>query len=249
MEWGFFSITHIITLIFAVGTIPALHFMLRKRSWKTQLWVLGPLSFLGVISVIYHLVAHNCPLENLPLHLCSINALVLPIAVFTRNKTLGNLLLLWCLGALMALVLNNATAAVSIFSWSFFYYYFPHVVEFAFPILMVSLGHVKKEPKSILVSVGISMGLYTCVHFANMGLNKYFTAHNVCNPSGNLIQANYMYTLEPNNPMCEFFQNLIPGPYWYMYLAIPLLVAYLLIIYAPDIIRSLKNKKSTTKTA
>lgn len=47
------------------------------------------------------------PYEYLPLHLCSLTALVLPVAVFT---TLGNLLLLWLLGAVMALVVNTAQA-------------------------------------------------------------------------------------------------------------------------------------------
>ncbi len=243
MTWGFFSVTHIITLLLAVVALFGLHFLLRGRSRKFQLWVMGPLSFLGIASILYNLLAFGSPLENLPLHLCSFNAVVLPIVVFTKNKTLGNVLLVWCLGALAALVLNNEMAETKLLGWPFFFYYFPHVVEFIFPILMVSLGHVKKDPKCILSTIGITMGIYTLVHFANVAINSYCTAEHICNPQGEVVFANYMYSIAPNNPLCELFQKLIPGTYWYMYLVVPIVVVYLLIVYAPEIIAIFKKKK------
>lgn len=243
MTWGFFSVTHIITLILAVAFIFAMHYLLRNRSRKVQLWVLAPLSFLGIISIAYNLLAFGAPLENLPLHLCSFNAVVLPIVVFTRNKTFGNVLLVWCLGALAALVLNNEMAETKLLGWPFFFYYFPHVVEFAIPILLVSLGHVKKDPKCILSTVVLTMGMYTLVHFANVALNAYCTANNILNAQGEVVFANYMYSIAPNNPLCELFQKIIPGTYWYMYLVLPIVVVYLLIVYAPEIITHFKKKK------
>jgi riboflavin transporter FmnP len=61
--------------------------------------------------------------------------MVLPIAVFTRNKALHNLLLLWSLGAVMALVVNTAQANFEIFSKTFGFYFFPHLLEFGIPIM------------------------------------------------------------------------------------------------------------------
>ena len=58
------------------------------------------------------------------------------------------------------------------------------------------------------------------------------------------IFANYMYSLAPNNPLVELFMQWIPGGYWHMYLAVPILVVYLLIVYAPDILRAWKKKKT-----
>ena len=240
MTWGFFSVTHIITLILAVATVPALHFALKGRSHKTQLWVMAPLSFLGIISIIYNLTAFGNPWENLPLHLCSFNAIVLPIVVFTKNKTLGNVLLVWCLGAVAALVLNNDMEDAQLFTWPVFFYYFPHVVEFALPIVLVTLGHVKKDPKCIFTTVGLTMGIYTLVHLANLALNSYFTANDIRNAAGDAVFANYMFSLKPNNPLLALFMKWIPGGYWHMYLVIPILVAYLLIVYAPEL---LKRKK------
>lgn len=236
MKWGFFSITHILTLVFVGVFTVGMHFALRKRSEKTQLAVLFGMSLLGIASIIYNLAAWGCPLENLPLHLCSFNAIVLPVAVLTKNKALGNLLLLWCLGAMAALILNTEMAETELLGWPFFFYYFPHVVEIAIPLLMVSLGKVRKDPKCIFSTVGITLGVYTLVHFVNLGLNRLFVALDVRNLSGDIILANYMYTLKPNNPLSELFYGLV-GAYWHMYLALPILVAYLLIVYAPELLK------------
>jgi len=88
MVWGTFSTNHIISLVATVCIIVALFFILRKRSQKVQTIVLGILSFSGMGAIIFNLLMWDSPLEYLPLHLCSLNALVLPFAVFTKNKTL-----------------------------------------------------------------------------------------------------------------------------------------------------------------
>ena len=247
MLWGTFTLAHFITLVLAAGMLAGLYFLLRHRSRKTQTAVLGVLSFLGIAAIIYELAAKNAPLANLPLHLCSINAMLLPVVVFTKNKTLGNLLLVWCLGALAALVLNYDMTYQPLFSWNVFFYYFPHVVEFGIPILLVMLGHVKKDPKCIASTIGISMGIYTVVHFLNLLITSYAKAANICYGAEPYV-SNYMFSQHPSNPLVDLFYSIIPIPYWYMYLVIPILVTYLLIIYAPDIYRHFKNKKKI-KTA
>lgn len=244
MQWGFMSAAHILSLVLAVVMIVAMHFILRRFSQKVQTVVLGILSFSGIFSIIFNLVAWGSPLEHLPLHLCAFNAIVLPIAVFTKNKTLGNLLLVWCLGALAALILNNEVAHYEILSWRVFIYYFPHVMELGIPLLLFTLGHIKKDPKCIISTVLITMTIYTLVHFANLALTDYVNANQICNPEGNLIVPNYMFSMAATNPLLVLFQKLIPGVYWHMYLAVPIIVVYLLIVYAPDIIRMIKNKKA-----
>ena len=92
MKWGSFGPVHLGSLALAAAMIVCLYFALRKASRKVQTLVLGVLSFSGIATIIFNLVTWGSPLEYLPLHLCSLNALVLPIAVFTRSKALGNLL-------------------------------------------------------------------------------------------------------------------------------------------------------------
>lgn len=245
MKWGCFTSTHVATLILAAVMIVGLHFLLKGRSVKLRLWVLAPLSFLGIAAIAYNLLTFGEPLLYLPLHLCSVNALILPVVVLTRNKTLGNLLLVWCLGALAALILNYDMMEAELLSWPFFFYYFPHVFEFGIPLLLVSLGLVKKEPKCIISTMGITMGVYTLVHFCNRVINAYTLANSITYGSETAVQVNYMFSIQPDNPLLTLFHSIIPYEYWYMYLVLPIVLVYLLIVYAPELIRHMKAKKTT----
>lgn len=238
MVWGTFTLTHIVTLIAAVVMVVGLYFALKGRSQKVQLIVLGILSFSGIGAIIYNLVMWGAPLEYLPLHLCSLNALLLPVAVFTRNKTLGNLLLLWSLGALVAILMNYDMAEATLLSGPFCFYYFPHVLEFGIPILLFRLGLVKKDVKCIGSTLLITMVSYTLIHLVNVWLNGWYEAN------GAETVANYMFSVVPSNPLLALFYQIIPYEYWYMYLIVPIVAVYLLAVYAPQL---LKNRREKTQ--
>lgn len=231
MEWGSFGLVHIGSLLLGAGLILGLYFALKHVSRKVQTLVLGVLSFSGMAAILYNLFMWGSPLEYLPLHLCSLNAMVLPVAVFNRSKTLNNLLLLWSLGAVAALVVNTAQAEFEIFSSVFAFYFFPHVLEFGIPILMFKLGLAQKDAKCIAPTIVITMGSYTLIHFINVLLNGYFAR------SGMEITVNYMYSLRPENPLLQLFYNWVPCQYWYMYCIVPIIAVYLLAVYAPQLIR------------
>lgn len=236
MLWGSFGLVHILSLLIGAGSIVGLYFLLRRVSAKIQTIVLGILSFSGIAAIIFNLVTWGSPYEYLPLHLCSLTALVLPFAVFTRSKVLGNLLLLWSLGAVMALVVNTAQANFEICSATFAFYYFPHLLEFGIPILLIALGLVKKDVKCIGSTLLITFCTLVMVHFANVALNSYFTANQILDPSGTLIQVNYMYTIIPENPVLALFWSLIPYPFWYMLPVVLIVLVYLAMVYLKQII-------------
>lgn len=240
MTWGFFSPAHIVSMILAVAQVVALYLILKNKSQKVQLAVLVPLSFSGIATIIYNLVSWGEPLAYLPLHLCSLNAMVLPFAVIRRNKTVCNLLLVWSLGAFIAILLNQDVMDVVIPSWTFFFYYFPHVMELGIPLLLFKLGLVEKDPKCIGSTLAITAGAYTVIHFINVAVNSW------CASVGKDLTVNYMFSLDPTNPVLVLFYNLIPYQYWYMYMVFPIVGVYLLIVYAPQILKALKNRKVKT---
>lgn len=249
MLWGSFGLVHIISLLVSAGIVVGLYFALRKAGDKAQTIVLGILSFSGIMAMIYNLVRWNSPLEYLPFHLCSLNALVLPFAVFTKNKVLNNLLLLWALGAVLALVVNTAQADYEIFSWTFFFYYFPHTLEVGVPILMFVLKRTEKDLKCILWTVLITLGALVVIHFINLGINRYCVAQNILDWKGDIVQVNYMYTLRPENPLLQLFYNIIPHEFWYMMMCIPVALVYLSFVYLPEIIKAVKGLKARKATA
>ena len=232
MQWGTFTVTHILTLVLAAAMVTGLYFGLRKAKRNVQVWVLGILSFSGIAAIIYNLVMWDDVLAYLPLHLCSINAMLLPVVVLTRNKTLGNLLLVWCLGALAALVLNYEMTDAEILSSVFWFYYFPHVMEFGIPILLFALGLTKKDPKCIGSTLAITMATYTVVHL----INKLINGMQIMNGDA-LLQVNYMFSIEPTNPLTALFYKVISYEYWHMYMILPIVLVYLLAVYAPQLLK------------
>ena len=242
MLWGSFGAVHLLSLLAGAGIIIGLYFLLRCFSVKTQTIILGVLSFSGIGAVIFNLVTWGSPYEYLPLHLCSLTAMVLPVAAFTRSKVLCNLMLLWSLGAVMALVVNTAQADYSLCSTTFFFYFFPHLLEFGIPILLFRLGLVKKDVKYIASTLLITLCVYTLIHWANVSLNSYFIAKQITNPTGTVVQVNYMYSLRPENPVLALFWNWIPHPYFYMLPVVLIALIYLVAVYWKQLIACFRKK-------
>ncbi len=243
MTWGTFGFVHIYSLFLSVGINVALYFILKRLPQKLQVLILGILSFVGIGAIIFNLTAWGDPLEYLPLHLCSMNALVLPFAVFTRNKVLNNLLLLWSLGAVLALVVNTAQTNFDIFSMTFAEYYFSHTLEMGIPVLMFALKLVDKDLKCMWTTILITLACYTVIHFINLGINAYCLENNITSPDGILTEVNYMYTLWPENPIMQIFWNILPVPFAYNVFCIPIVFVYLCIVYFPEILAWIKRPK------
>ena len=229
ITWGTFGPVHLMTLAAAALLLPGLYLLLRRRSIRTQTLVLGLLSLTGVAAILFNLAAWDSPVEYLPLHLCSLTAIALPIAVFTRSRALCNLLLFWSLGAVMALVVNTAQAEYELLSWTFAFYYFPHAMQSVIPLLMFRLGLVQKDVRCIPSTISITMGAYSAVHLCNVLINRHMVL------LGSPIRVNYMYSVQPANPVLQFFWEMIPHPYWYMFLAMPIITVYLTLVYLPQL--------------
>lgn len=240
MVWGSFGRVHMATLVLAVLLIALLYVLLKNRSPKIQTAVLFVLSFAGNAATVYNLIAWGEPLDYLPLHLCALNGLLLPIAVWTRNNKLCNLLLLWSLGAFVALVANGTMAAAKITDLPFLFYYFAHVSELGVPVLLFTLGLAKKDPKCLGSTLGITWGVYTAVYGINKLINFLCEAYQVTRADGSLVQVNYMYSMGPIDPLSGALWNILPYEYWYMLLAVPIIAVYLAVVYAPQILRRRK---------
>lgn len=221
MVWGHFSAAHWISLVAAVMIFACLYFGLRKASQTVQNIVLGILSFSGIVALLHNWIRWG----DLPLQLCSLTAMLLPILVFTKNDVIGNLLLMWSVGAGLALVYNTNTADAPIFGIAFNIYYFPHVMEFSIPWLMLLLGKIKKRLFCIGTTLGITVGVYTLVHFANLLLEA---------AGDRAVYANYMYSMGPTTSLAQMLWDILPCRYWYMYLALPFLLLMLMAVYAPQ---------------
>ncbi len=248
ITWGSFTPLHIATLVLSVAMIVALYFVLKNRSERAQRTVLFVLSLWAPAAVIYNILVwglQSTVLEYLPFHLCSINAMLLPFLPATKSNFLGNLLPVYSVGAVAALVFNTFQADFLVFDDVFLMYYFPHTLEFGIPMLALALGLVRIKPRYILPCIGTTFGLYTAIHFINIWLNKILDAEQILDSSGNVIQVNYMYSLAPmGNPALEFFWKLLPREYFYLLLTLPIFAIVYTLMNLKNIIRAVRQRRA-----
>ena len=236
MILNFFTPSHLLTLAIGCLLVAALYILLKHLPDRLRLRVMFFLSLLGPISMIWDPLAHENWLRYLPFHLCSFNAAVIPIVVLTKNERLGNLLLLWCLGGAMALLLNGAEASWNPSSLDFWAFFVPHVFETCIPGFMFVFHYVKKRLKYIPGTILITGIAYTMVHLVNVLINRHLDQVQAS------YRVNYMFSVQPYNEFQEMLWKIIPHSYWYGYLYFPMVVVWLGVIYLPEIIRAIKKR-------
>ena len=175
---------------------------------------------------------------ELPLHLCNINMFLIPIALLTKKRGL----LSFCffvapLGALMAMVSPEpAFTGYSLFIPRIAGFYLTHLIVMMAGILLVTMGFYRPHFKDLPLTLLTVLLLVTGIH----GLNLLFRA-TVC------PNANYFFTVETSGvSILDVFWNIIPHSYWYLYLALVILLPYLALIttcfFVADKIKAKRKK-------
>ncbi len=250
MIWGTFTIQHILSLAVIITFAVSLHFILKRLSDKAKTLVLFAVSLVGVAAVLYDLVRWGQPLLYLPLHLCSLNALLIPFAVLTKNKVLSHLTLVWSLGAMLVLIVNTGQAYYQMFSEAFWVFVCCHTADVTVPALLFTTGLVEFNIKKAPPVIGATMAAYTGVHFINLGINKYLAAEAASMGTRAAVpHVNYMYSLgDEGNAVFALFQKIIPFDYWHMYLIAPIIAAFLFSVnFCIKLHRKRKAKKETSR--
>lgn len=174
------------------------------------------------------------PLKELPLHLCNISLILLPISVKLKFKSLmGYGFFVAPLGAFFALSFpSDGFYNVSIFAPHMIGYYGTHAIIIITGMLLLTLGiykpHFKEIPKLILLCVILSAVVF--------GINLL-----IFHTTG--VRANYFYTVTPEGiSILELFWSWLPIPYLYISFAMLILFAYIAIIMIPiTIVRAVKG--------
>lgn len=235
MSWGFMTPQHIATIVFTFVFTVAMYFILSKIDPKKSDKILFILSFLGYVGILGNLIVgirEGIMLYKLPFHLCSWNAILLPFAVKTKNSKLCTTLSVWSIGALIAIILNDEGIEYTFMGWKFAIYYFPHVVEFAIPILLLFLNKFKTDTRDILWALMITFLVYTLAYAVSEIITHY--GHSV----------NYLFTMGPTNFVTDFFYSLLPIKYFYMFTTFPIIaLLYIFVLVENYIIKNVKRKK------
>ena len=156
---------------------------------------------------------------ELPLHLCNVNMILIPLAVLTEKRPL----LSFCffvgpLGATLALVMpGNGFDGYSILLPRMIGYFGTHFMIVMLALAIVTFGFYRPRfrdiPLTALTLAAVAfVAFLICVLFRVTGLHPH---------------ANYFYTMEPEgNPVLGIFKQLIPVPYLYLLPSMLVIAAY-----------------------
>lgn len=224
-QFGFF---HIMTLVCSILTPFLLWLILRNKKDLTKRIILGVFAFVGIGMLVYEFFRDGRILYDLPLHLCSLNGLLIPFVLIFKNKRLGNMLMLWSFGALGALIFNFEVDMLPISDPACWTYFVPHYVQLTIPLSMGLLKIFEIDYKTIPSTLLFTVIAYTIVHI----INKIFAA---VDPA---LATNYMFSVHhQNNVFLLFMWNICPYEYFYMFLMLPLILVLLIIIYFNQFIK------------
>lgn len=165
-------------------------------------------------------------LNELPLHLCNFNVILLPVALKTKNKfLLSYLYYIGSLGALAAVFLfDTIFLGKNIFDYGVFVYFLYHSVLLSTGVLIPALRIYTPNLKDILKAHATLLVLATFMH----GVNTLFRVTGAC------TIANYFYTYGmPGNPLLGTLKDLIPVNLIYMLPVIPIAAAVNCLMFLP----------------
>lgn len=161
--------------------------------------------------------------RELPLQLCNINMMLIPVSVYKKNRPLMAFgFFAGSLGAFMALAIPAyGFAGYSILLPRMLGFYGTHYLLLMEAVALVTFGLYKPElgdlPGTVITLLAISFMLYIFSMFLRW--------------TGICPNANYFYTVEPEgNPALELFYRWIPCPYLYLLPCVIALVPYILAV-------------------
>ena len=178
---------------------------------------------------------------ELPLHLCNINLILIPIAVLTMKKPL----LSFCffiapLGAMMAILMpQNGFSGYSLLLPRMLGFYGTHFMIIILALSLVTFGLYHPKFKDIPFTV---LAL-VCVALVVFGINLLLRA------TGLHEKANYFFLMEPEGiSILELFHKWIQIPFLYMLPSFVILVPYMALItfgfWIGDKIKGAKRKRA-----
>ena len=208
--------------------------IVRRCSEKTRRTVLATACLLTIalfffykyslsIDADYHVITADKGGFNwwgeLPLYLCNINMIIIPIAVWRKSRPLMSFsFFLAPLGALMALLMpGNGFSGYSLLLPRMIGFFGTHFMIFIEGLALATFGLYRPRfsdlPKMVLTLMAVAAGVF----LFNIVLRR----------TGLHEKANYFYIMETEgNPVLDIFHSWIPLPFLYMLPSLLILLPY-----------------------
>ena len=212
-----FNTTHILSIIILpVLIFLSLNYGLEERSDEIKNKVLLFICcFNALLYFVYKIAQANESagdfdiFMNLPLHFCNINLILLPIAIFFKNRTLMAYQFYFgtVLGALALVTIYPGFRSRSLLEFIPFVYFYYHSMLVVLPVLLVKLKLFTPSFKVIWQPVVMLIALTGVMHFVNMTFRG----------TGIAPEANYFFTYGLRGDFfTELFWRLLPYEFFFL---------------------------------
>ncbi|MBO5998711.1 MAG: YwaF family protein [Lachnospiraceae bacterium] len=241
--WTFrpFNLIFWLTTLFFAALLIVATLLLRNKSPKTKKLVILISCLVTIVGFFAYKYALSIDQEynvliaarggfnwwgELPLHLCNINMILIPIAIYSERRALQCFcFFIGPLGAAMAILMpSQGFSDVPLFLPRMLGYFGTHYMIVIEALAIGTFGLYRPKwadlPKAIaafFITARIIFGIIMLIRAA--GLNPH---------------ANYFYTAETEgNPLLEIFHRWIPAPFLYLIPSYVILLPYMLLVVAP----------------
>jgi len=155
-------------------------------------------------------IGGNYRLDYLPLHLCSINIILIALHTIKPSEALDNFLYMVCIpGAMVALLFPTWTELPRT-NFMYWHSFTVHILLATYPLMLTVGGDIKPKVKKIPQSLLILLGLAAVVFCFNL-----------------IFDTNFMFLMyaEEGNPLLVF--EALFGKHW---LGFPIIIAGILVV-------------------
>jgi len=205
-------------------------FLLKKCSEQTKQRVLLLIClFNALLYAVYKIVQSHEQgytfdiFTNLPLHFCNLNLILIPLAIYTKNKTLMAYQLYFGvpLAGLALLTIYPSFISRPIWQFTPFVYFFYHSMLVALPVLLVKFKFYTPSFKVIWQPIAMLVVLTAAIH----GINVAFRA------TGIAPTANYFFTYGMDGDFfTELLRQIIPHNFFFLLPALLLFAPYVVLV-------------------
>ena len=233
-----FNAVFLITLAVFLAALALASILLRGKNERTKRAVLlaaGAVTLIGFVlykyalsrDADYNIIQAGMGGFNwwgeLPLHLCNINMLLLPVAVLRRSRPLMSFcFFLGPLGAMMALAMpGNGFSGCSLLLPRMLGYYGTHFMIVIEGLALWSFGLYRPQFRDLPRTVLAALGIAFCTFLVNLLLRG----------SGLHPGANYFFSVETEgNFLLELFHRWISPPFLYLLPCVVILGLYMTLV-------------------
>ena len=234
-----FNLTFFVVTAIFIAILVAASLIMKNKSDRAKRIVIASAAAVTLIGFIFYKIALSNDLAyheitiatsggfnwwgELPLQLCNINMLLIPVAVmFDLQMLMSFCFFVGSLGATLAIVMPGAGFDhYSIFLPRMLGYFGTHYMVVIMAVAIVTFGLYRPKYRDLPRTCVIIATVSFCVFLINL-LFIY---------TGLYPNANYFYSIDPvGNPLLELFYKIIPIPYLYELLSLFILVPYMALV-------------------